>query len=328
MKKILPYLLFSLIIPITAAMLYYLYFRSDTSDIDLNMNYLLRPSQEQNDILFIGNSRVLNQVDPRIVESVTGRKAYNLGLEGGSTVYFDMVYHTYIQRHPKPKYIVVNVDFRCFDTEQRVFNFPDYFPYLQDSMVYVYLSPYYSAYNTGICQFYYRARLINSKPDPNKISNLKNIFIHPQGAEPPMVDSLRGFHPFAMTWESQRHVVKKYDAVYSSKGFDMLRDMIKDARRQNIQVIMICAPFYKDYRNIVRNYDAVTDSILEIGREYNVPYWNYSDIPMSDSTQYFYNVNHVNAIGAAIYSGILAKDLRNYMLDSTYLPTKKYINER
>jgi len=313
MKKIIPYLLCSLIIPVGAAIVFYLHFRTDTTDIDSNMHYLLRPSREQNDILFIGNSRVLNQIDPRVVEQVTGLKAYKLGLEGGSTVYFNMVYRAYMQRHPKPKYLVINVDFRCFDTEQRVFNFPDYFPYLKDSMVYVYLAPYYYEYQTGIMQFYYRIKRINSKPDPNKISNLKGLIIHSESPELPLVDMLRGFHPFSMTWESQRHVIKAYDAVYSQKGFDMLRDIIKDAQAHGIKVILICAPFYKDYKLIVRNYNTVRDSILNISKEYEVPYWNYSDIPMGDSTMYFYNVNHVNVTGAAIYSRILGEDVKNYV---------------
>ena len=321
MKKIIPYLLCSLIIPIGAAVLFYLHFRSDTTDIDPNMHYLLRPSQEQNDILFVGNSRVLNQIDPRVVEEITGLKAYNLGLEGGSTVYFNMVYQTYMQRHPKPKYLVINVDFRCFDTEQRVFNFPDYFPYLRDSSVCASLSPYYSEYQTGIMQFYYRIKRINSKPDPNKISNLKGLFIHTDPAELPLVDTLRGFHPFYMTWESQRHVIKAYDAVYSQKGFDVLRDIIGDAQAHDIKVILICAPFYKDYKLIVRNYGTVRDSILNISKAYEVPYWNYSDILMGDSTRYFYNVNHVNATGAGIYTRILAKDMKQYLGDSTYTPS-------
>ncbi len=313
MKKILPYLLFSLIIPIGAAVLYYLHFKSDTTDIDPNMKYLVRPSSEQNDILFIGNSRVLNQIDPRVTEEITGLKAYNLGLEGGSTVYFNMVYRTYLQRHPKPKYIVMNVDFRCFDTEHRVFNFPDYFPYLRDSMVHACLAPYYSQYETGIAQFYYRMKRINSKADPSKVSNLRSIFEFGSAHELPVVDTLRGFHPFSMTWESQRHVLTQYDAVYSQKGFDLLREIIKDAQAHDIKVILICAPFYMDYRQIVRNYDVVRDSILAIADATHVPYWNYSDIAMGDSTKYFYNVNHVNAAGAAVYSRILSADLKCYM---------------
>jgi hypothetical protein len=323
MRRILLYLLFSLILPIGAAVLFYLHFRSDRADIDANMHYLLRPSTEQNDILFLGNSRVLNQIDPRITEEMTGLKAYNLGLEGGSTVYFNMVYQVYMQRHPKPKYLVINVDFRCFDTEQPVFNFPDYFPYLKDSLVYESLAPYYSDYQSGIRQFYYKVKRINTKSDPNKISNIKGLISPKIPTELPLVDSLRGFHPFDMTWESQRHVIKQYDARYSQQGFEVLRDMILDARAHDIKVILICAPFYKDYLLIVRNYKVVRDSISSIAKATHVPYWNYSDITMGDSSIYFYNVNHVNARGAAVYTRLMSEDLKRYIVDSSYLPQRK-----
>jgi hypothetical protein len=123
-----------------------------------------------------------------------------------------------------------------------------------------------------------------------------------------------------MTWESQQHDVKQYKAVYSQKGFDMLHDIILDAQAHDIKVILICAPFYKDYRWIVGNYNTVKDSILTIARATNAPYWDYSDIPMGDNTMYFYNVNHVNATGAAIYSRILGKDLKGYMLIKPQTP--------
>jgi len=44
------------------------------------MNYLINNTEEKNDIIYVGASRALRDIDPRIVQSVTGLKGYNFGL--------------------------------------------------------------------------------------------------------------------------------------------------------------------------------------------------------------------------------------------------------
>jgi hypothetical protein len=44
---------------------------------------------------------------------------------------------------------------------------------------------------------------------------------------------------------------------------------------------------------------------------------------MGDSSIYFYNVNHVNARGAAVYTRLMSEDLKRYIVDSSYLPQRK-----
>jgi hypothetical protein len=324
MKNKWPYIVFTLLIPIGAAVLFYWRFLSTTNDIDPNMHYLVAAGQEQNDILFVGNSHTFYQIDPRAVQDSTGRKAYNLGLEGVSMVYYNMVYRTYMQRHPAPKYLVINIDHRCFNTDVRVFNFPDYFPYIKDSMVSACLTPYCPEYRYSISQFYYRMMRVNARPDPSKLSNLHYLF-SPGNDILPIVDSLRGFHPFAIKWENKRHDVIEYHAVCTGLGVDMLRDIIRDAGAHGIKVILIATPQYRDYRQVIRNYDALIDTCRHMAAEAHIPLWDYTDISMTQDRDNYYNIEHLNAQGAAIYSRMLAGDLRRYLVDSAYVPDIKRV---
>jgi hypothetical protein len=295
MKKLLPYLLFTGLIPVALAAVFYLRYISSTNDIDPNMHYLTTPNTEQNDILFIGNSHIFYQIDPRVIEAVTGLKAYNLGLEGVGMAYYSMVYHIYMQRHPLPKY------------------FPDYIPYLRDTAVSASLAPYYPEYRSRLYEIYYSLKRINSRPDPSKVSNLYRIFTPAAGAAAPLTDSMRGFHPWAVRWKDRKHDIKEFHSTYSGPGIDMLREMIQDAGHRGIKVILIAAPMYKDYRQVILDYDHVLDTARTIAAGAHIPLWDYADIPMSRDSLNYYSIEHLNARGAHIYSELLGEDIKKYI---------------
>lgn len=283
------------------------------------MKYLLRPSRENNHILFIGSSMVWDLIDPLVVQKATGLSAYNLGLEGANVVYFNMVYRKYLSCHPKPAYIVMNVDYRSFDTEHKMFNFPCYVPYLKDSIVAACLLPYYPQYIPGPERWWQQIRLINSKPDADKIWNLKGLLgaaMPDYGLQP---DSSRGFHPFDYHWGNMGHDVPPFRAICTASGLHILREIISSCRKEHIRLILVGSPLYNDYHKIVLNGNSITDSIQRIAKDEGIPYWLYTDCRLSRDTTYFYNFGHLNKTGACIYSQMLANDLKQLLTDSNFM---------
>jgi hypothetical protein len=84
--------------------------------------------------------------------------------------------------------------------------------------------------------------------------------------------------------------------------------------------VLVGSPLYKDYHRLVLNGGAIADSIQQIANENAIPYWRYTDVRLSRDTAYFYNFGHLNKSGAAIYSVMLAGDIKRYLADSTYAP--------
>ena len=285
------------------------------------MHYIITPSNEQNDIVFIGNSRTYLHIDPKWVSSVTGMQSYNLGLDGCTLPFFNMALCKYLQCHPKPKYVVINADFSGLNTNMEVYNYPDYQQYTGDSIISACLVPYYSEFKHGFLNRLAIFKQINSKPDEEKMAN---IIYHIKGIRKQEdkngQDARRGYSPSNITWDSQAHKVTSYTAIYSSLSFDLMRQMIRTCREKNIKVIFLCTPLYKDYHKIVVNYDVIKDSLQNIASSNHVPYWIYSDTYISDTTANFYNVEHLNANGAAIFSKMLGEDIEKYVADSTYEP--------
>ena len=286
------------------------------------MHYIMTPSKEVNDIVFVGNSRTFIHIDPRVVDSVTGKKAYNLGLDGCTIPFFNMALCKYLQCHPIPKYVVINADFSGLNTGMQVYNYPDYQQYIGDSVVSACLVPYYSEFKHSLLGRLSLFRQINSKPDDEKMGNFiylyKNMLHRHNDVN--LSDPKRGFSPSDRTWESQSHTVKTYKAIYTPQAFDLMRQMIANCQSKGIKVIMVCTPMYKDYHHIIVNYNEAKDTLQSIANSYKVPYWIYSDTYLSDKTANFYNVEHLNAEGAAAFSRMLAEDIKQYIADSTYLP--------
>ena len=320
MKKYILYLFFSLIVPLIGAAFFYLnFYEEKSSAISSNMDYLVSSSGEKNDIIFIGNSRMWVHVNPLVIEDITKLKGYNLGLDGSSIVYFRMAFYKYLENHTKPQFIVINADFMGFDTDFEVYNFPEYIPYFEDKVVANNIIPYYKKYGTYFSRLVERLRQINAKPDPIKLKSISKSFknnsskvFHP--------DINRGFVFSNARWESQEHIVNKYTAKSTPLGINMLREILKTSKERGIKVILVCAPLYKDFHNVVVNYAALRDTIQNVANDYQVPYWVYSDVYLSDSTLYFYNIEHMNQTGANIYSQMLGNDILNYLADSTYAP--------
>ena len=281
----------------------------------------MTPSKVQNDIIFIGSSRTYVHIDPRIIDSTTGSKSYNLGVDGSNVAFFSMVLNKYLQCHPAPRYVVINADFSCFNLNDKVYNYPDYQEYLEDSIVSASLIPYYSEFKNSLMTRLSLYMQINSKPDDEKITNVLYQFrtIKNKGNSNGG-DIRKGFSPQERTWNNELHTIHTFHPSYSSQAFDILRKIIETCQGKDIKVILICSPLHKDYHNIIFNYDVIKDSLNNIAGAYQVPYWIYSDTYISDTIANFYNVEHLNAHGAAIFSKMLGGDIKKYVADSTYVP--------
>jgi len=92
------------------------------------------------DLIFLGSSRTHFGVNPRIIDSICGLRSYNAGVEGGNLYEFEMMLRSYLENHPSPRYVVLNFDLHSFGVASKLFNYPVYFPYTSNKVIYAYLS--------------------------------------------------------------------------------------------------------------------------------------------------------------------------------------------
>ena len=87
--------------------------------------------------IFIGSSRAESHFNPQIIDSITHLNSFNIGIAGATMPIILGCLEAYLQNSKSPKYVIMNIDFQSFDrNKDTIYNFPRYFPYLDNDKLY------------------------------------------------------------------------------------------------------------------------------------------------------------------------------------------------
>ena len=81
------------------------------------------------DILLVGSSRTLVQIDPVIIDSVTKLQSYNYGLNAATVKTCFNVIKYGLFKQSAAKAVVLNIDYSMFDTGKDPYKDPFFYPY-------------------------------------------------------------------------------------------------------------------------------------------------------------------------------------------------------
>ena len=72
---------------------------------------------------------------------------------------------------------------------------------------------------------------------------------------------------------------------------------------------MVYSPEYQEMQELEKNRTEIMTTFRDVSRRFNVPFWDYSDSPLSKQQRLFNNSQHLNAEGAKAFSTDLARRL-------------------
>lgn len=279
------------------------YYRHEMSRLDVLVN-----PDFYADILFIGSSRTHVHNNPKIIDSITHLSSYNFGVEGGNLIEMNLWLQVYLQKHRKPKMVVLDLPAFAFDTDLRkIFKYPIYFPYMSNDIIYSTLQKYYQVHLYKYLPFLELMEV----DDYNKFNAVKGLM----GNEDPSTnvynykgyiengtDSIRFGIP-------AKHGTNAFEM--NSLGKELLNTIIDTCRNQHIQLVITYAPEYYDtnYTNMVSFFDYIN----KVTKMNQLPFWDYRNSPISKNSTFFLNPGHLNKFGAAAFSEELAHDILLYM---------------
>lgn len=312
---------FILIAVITGVVLYYSKldaFQKERSVITAKMNYVLN-SKEYNDILFIGSSRTFVHINPAIIDSVCKTSSYNLGLDGSSIAEQKMILEQYCRFHPQPKAVMLSLDFLTFNTGTDVYNYPDYFAYTKHSReIKERLSAIHSVYNYPLFYPFHRLKQLSEINDSVKLK----VLFTPAAAfkteterieKSQMGTYIRGFRA-NLTDVIVDTTIKKinFQAPVTNEGQKLLDDFISFCRGKKISLFFLYPPAFNGIKNKIEGYGMMDTCFRDIGAKNYIKLFDFSEGQLSRRMELFYNYEHLNAKGAALFSKELADTLRNY----------------
>lgn len=252
-------------------------------------------------ILFVGSSRTLTNINPAIIDSITHLKSYNAGLNAATVKTSYNIIASAAQNQPQLTTIVLNIDFSML--------YPEADPYKD---------PYYYAYTSENKNI-----LLTDNSKSNKIHRIK-IFDITAYDDYVIYASLRGllnnadfnnngFVPHSEPGFSiDTSVIPKGLQPFSKNGKAIFNNIIALCKQKNISLIMVIAPYVRQYAPwlYISNYNKIIDEVKNTATKNLIPLFDYSSSDFGNDKSYFYNAWHLNIKGAKAYSIRVGNDLR------------------
>ncbi len=262
------------------------------------------------DIIISGSSRALNHYDPRIIQNLTGRSAYNIGVNASQIDFEFVILKTYLAHNAKPKLVVQNLDlFSCETTKKgELFDPGLYMPYLRDQELYGFIHRVEP--NAWKCKY---IPLYGYAAEDMAFTWVWGILgcFGVQGPE----DYYQGFNPRLSTWNGDFERFKAGNSAgvhyaIEPEGVRSLEALIDLCHQQGIQVVLVYSPEYYELQKLETNRKQIMEKFRELSQHFEVPFWDYSGSDYCKNRDLFFNSRHLNARGAEAFSRDVAQRLQ------------------
>jgi len=262
------------------------------------------------DILFLGSSRVHLGIDPAIIDSVCKVNSYNGGIDGAGIFEFKMIFLAYLENHPPPKYLVLTLDLHSFASSNSLFNYPEYFSFLKNTVINNYLNE--CGYST------LKVKLFPFLEMSDYDDNTKGYFI--KGLlgqnEIPVGDfEYKGYLSNSENYISPIQPIPPLDTLEVSPiARNYLADIFQICKDKNIQVILAYSPSY-DHK--IEQHHSNTAKIFSMIDSFAVSnksiFLRGDNLELCSNPKLFANAGHLNKEGGREYSLILAEEINEIM---------------
>jgi hypothetical protein len=305
--KYLKYFLLLLLITIGLLDLLYVFFRKGYNQYhqfeQSRLNTIFN-GEENYDMLFIGSSRTLYHINPKIIDSVLHIESYNAGIDGANLVETSLIMKGYLASHPSPRFIVADISSPGFAVRQNpIFNPNIYYPFLNNKLVFNTLKNYKRVYLLRYMPF----MQITECDDFMREGAIKGLMGKTKPVDPTYKGYLESGHDTIPLPFNISYLTTFYDV--NQKGVDLLKEMISICKQKNIRLIITYSPVY-DLKDEKLNPEFFP-TLKKICDSNQVAFFNYRYSAINKNNRLFRDELHLNRFGADVFSAILAGDIKN-----------------
>lgn len=260
------------------------------------------------DIVVYGSSRAMVHMDPKIIQDSLHANAYNLGLNGHN-FWLQYFRHKELLKHNKaPKFIIHSVDVFTLVKRKDLFQMEQFLPYMlyNDELEY-WITPY-----EGFKKYDFKIPLVRYYGQYKTIGKIFKTFI----SNDEVGDSLRykGFASKNQVWNDDLVKARKkfpdYRVSLDSTSIRLFDNYLRELRNMGIAVVLVYTPEYIGGQDFVKNRDEIMNTFSTFAQKYNIPFFDYSQDPISFKKEYFYNASHLNGLGAQVFTSKMVHDLK------------------
>lgn len=241
--------------------------------------YVMQLPKQSVDVVFLGSSRVENQIDTRLFEELSHRKAYNLGTSGSQLI-DNLLELKLFLRKTQVKYILLQVDFNLEVTEPTKIFMADAMPFIEDPLVKAYVQDYHADFKALYYVPFYRYAMYEPK------IGFRELFFSLLDKRP-KYDLGSGYAP-----KEGHHFKPMRDSIMGEavvlKPNPVFKQIQQLCRQKDIKLIVFIAPFCSkiDARSYIEKMKKIAPDLIDLSR-------NYPD-------SLFYDCEHLNDQGGEV----------------------------
>lgn len=258
------------------------------------------------DVIIMGSSRAWRQVDPEIIEKLSGKSVYNLGIDGYHVPMQLAKYEYYLKHNQPPEEIIYIVDHFSLDKRKDLFNKEQFLTVMKDTALMRVMKTYdgYKWQHYHLPYFQYSGTKEYCLAGLAQFSGLKNF----------ESDKIKGFRSKEASWEVAFDIEKRdHPEGKRAKVNDTVRldfeKFLLNRQSEDVKLSLVYSPDYYEFQDYITNRDSVIQIYRSITDRLTIPFFDYSDHELCKSKDYFYNPTHLNKKGSEIFTEHLAKQL-------------------
>ncbi len=220
-------------------------------------------------------------------------------MDGLGIAELNMFVKKYVSSHRAPQYIFIAFDEATLGMEKSVWYFPQYFPFVNDPD----LNEMIKLEPKLLLGKYAPPLAITHIDDPLK--NLGLIGMLKDYHKKEYSIPLKGFSPAYVSGIKDDLPIEPTYFVGCKHGWELLEQTLDFCEQRNIHVDFILPPRYN--RTLSDSTQRVVAKLQSYGSQYRTTLFNFVENETLNSKKLFPNHTHVNALGAEIFTSLLAR---------------------
>jgi hypothetical protein len=263
------------------------------------------------EIAIYGSSRAWVHVNPIIMEEITGKTAYNFGLDGHNFWLQYLRHLEYLKHNEPPKHIILIVDVFSLQKRSELYQLRQFLPYMLWNREIKTFTSSFAGFNSAdyIIPFVRYA---------GQFEIFKGIFTKILLGSNSKTYRIKGFKGMQKEWTSDfdeaKATMEFYTFTLNQESIDLFDQFIIECQKMNIDLTLVYTPEFIEGQSFIRNREYIISVFENFANQYGLRFLNYSDHELSHKKEFFYNVSHMNETGANEFTRVLTNDLFNHNL--------------
>ncbi|MBL0144590.1 MAG: hypothetical protein IPP48_01315 [Chitinophagaceae bacterium] len=262
-------------------------------------------------ILIYGSSRAWVNINPTMIGDSLHQTVYNIGIDGHNFWLQKLRDTLLLKNNVKPKLIIQSLDMFTLQKREDLYNSNQFLPYM------LYSNEIKNATNSykGFSVVDYEIPLIRYYGNYEAMATACNMALNPNNNP---VERIRGYQGQDISWNADfdraKLTMKNYHVKLDTNTVTLFEQYLKKSNENNIAIIFVYSPEYVEGQKFVDNREEIINIYTQLGKKYNIPFYDFSRDSISFKKDLFYNASHLNKTGAEVFTKKLIGTLRKHTL--------------